>query len=88
MDTAAAVDLLRETVRVCLITGAPLLALLLAVGLASAVIQTATQLHDVSLSAVPKLLAFGFALAVSLPWLVGRLVEFATQMFGGLAIRL
>ncbi len=88
MDSAVAIDLLRETVRICLITGAPLLALLLAVGLASAIVQAATQLQDVTLSVVPKLLALGFALAVSLPWLVGRLVEFARQVFGGMAIGL
>ena len=88
MESATAIDLLRETVRVCLIVGAPFLGLLLVVGLASALIQTATQLHDVTLSIVPKLLAMGFALAVSLPWLIGRLVEFASGVFGAMALRL
>jgi len=88
MNAGVAVDLVRELVRLCLIVGGPVLAVVVIVGLASSILQTATQLHELTLSFVPKLLITALALAVSMPWLMGRLVEFANYVLTGVPERL
>ena len=88
MTAEQAIDLVREMVRLSLILGAPLLAAAMLAGLLSSMLQTATQVHEQSLSFVPKLAAVVLASAVTLPWLVARLVEYADQLIATIPQRL
>jgi flagellar biosynthetic protein FliQ len=54
-----------------------------AVGLITAVLQSATQVQDQSVSAVPRLVACAIALLVLAGWMVTKLVSFAQSMFAG-----
>jgi len=83
-----AIDLSREVLRLSLLLGGPLLAVALAVGLASSMLQTATQVHEHSLSFVPKLLAVALVLAAALPWLLTQLAEYTGQLITGIPNRL
>ena len=88
MEVAWSVDLLRELLRLCLFLGAPLLAVVVAVGVGAALLQAATQLHDMTISTVSKLIAAGVAVAAAFPWLMDRLVEFTTFVLNGVVTRL
>jgi flagellar biosynthesis protein FliQ len=63
-------------VLVLLVSGPPLLAAL-AVGLATGILQAATQIQDGSLGVVPRLAAVLAALGVAGPWIGARVVRFA-----------
>lgn len=88
MSAEQSIDLTREAIRLCLLLGGPLLAAALVAGLLSGMLQTATQVHEHTLSFVPKLAAVVLALAVALPWLLTRLVEYADQLISTIPQRL
>ena len=55
---------------------APLLLTVLAVGLIVSIFQAATQIHEATLSFVPKLIAAVAVLAIAGPWMLTTLVEY------------
>ena len=55
---------------------APLLLTVLAVGLVVSIFQAATQIHEATLSFVPKLIAAVAVLAITGPWMLTTLVEY------------
>jgi flagellar biosynthesis protein FliQ len=81
--TEAPVELLREALLVALVVSLPVLAVAVAAGLVTAIVQSATQVQDQSVSAVPRLVACALALLVLAGWMVSKLVSFAQSMFAG-----
>ena len=65
-------------VLVLLVSGPPLLAAL-AVGLATGILQAATQIQDPSVGVVPRLVAVLGALAVASPWIGARVLRLAEE---------
>jgi flagellar biosynthetic protein FliQ len=59
-----------------LTVSAPVLLVVLLVGLVVSILQAATQIHEATLSFVPKILAVVATLAVAGPWMVTTLVEY------------
>jgi flagellar biosynthetic protein FliQ len=59
-----------------LMVSAPVLLAVLAVGLVVSIFQAATQIHEATLSFVPKIVAAVAVLAVAGPWMLGTLVEY------------
>ena len=60
---------------------APLLLSALVVGLVIGMFQAATQIQEMTLSFIPKLLVMGIALAVTGPWMLQTLVSFTRRLF-------
>jgi flagellar biosynthetic protein FliQ len=81
MNNQAAVDLGRQAILQCLMIGGPILAVMLLVGLAVAVFQTVTNVHDYSVAFIPKLMAVVLAVALCLPWMIGKLTAFSQSSF-------
>ena len=61
----------------------PILLAALVVGLTISVFQAVTQIQEQTLTFVPKILGMGIVAVLAMPWLVNRVMEFATRMFGG-----
>jgi flagellar biosynthetic protein FliQ len=59
-----------------LMVSAPVLLTVLVVGLAVSIFQAATQIHEATLSFVPKVLAAVAVLAIAGPWMLTTLVEY------------
>ena len=59
-----------------LMVSAPILLAILVVGLAVSIFQAATQIHEATLSFVPKVLAAVAVLAIAGPWMLTSLVEY------------
>lgn len=55
---------------------APLLLTVLAVGLVVSIFQAATQIHEATLSFVPKLVSAVAVLAIAGPWMLTTIVEY------------
>ena len=55
---------------------APVLLAVLLVGLVVSILQAATQIHEATLSFVPKIVAVVAVLAFAGPWMVTTLVEY------------
>ena len=59
-----------------LMVSAPILLTVLVVGLAVSIFQAATQIHEATLSFVPKSIAAVAVLAIAGPWMLTSLVEY------------
>lgn len=63
-----------------LMVSGPMLFFGLLVGLTIAILQAVTQVHEMTLTFIPKILAVAFALLVFLPWMITQLVDFTTRL--------
>ena len=71
----------REALMAVLMVSAPMLAFALVVGLAIAIFQAVTQINEMTLTFVPKILAVAAALLIFLPWMINQLTDFTRHMF-------
>jgi flagellar biosynthetic protein FliQ len=69
---------------VAMLVAAPLLLTALAVGLLIGVIQAATQINEMTLSFIPKLIAMALVALVTGPWMLRVLVQFTRQLIESL----
>jgi flagellar biosynthesis protein FliQ len=81
MDTQYIVALGRQAIYTTLVVSAPMLILALVVGLAISILQAITQIHEMTLTFIPKIIAVGVALVVFLPWMITTLVNYTYQLF-------
>ena len=77
-------DLWRHALMTVAMVGAPFICAALAVGLLTALIQAATQLQENVLSFAPKIAVVGVVLSVAGPWVLNRLVQFASTAISSL----
>ena len=69
---------------VTLMIAAPLLLTALAVGLLVGVLQAATQINEMTLSFIPKLLALATVLVVAGPWMLRTLIDYTRHLIESL----
>ena len=71
-----------EAMKVALALAAPLLLVALVTGLIISILQAATQINEMTLSFIPKLLAMCGVLVLLGPWLIGVMVDYIRQLIG------
>ena len=76
MSPETVVTVGRHALEMTLMLAAPLLLTALAVGLIVGIFQAATQINEMTLSFIPKLLAMAAVLALTGPWMLRTLVEY------------
>lgn len=76
MDPQAALTLGQNALFLLLMVSAPVLAVVLVVGLVISLFQAITQINEATLSFVPKLIAAIAVFAIAGPWMMTTLVEF------------
>lgn len=81
MNADQALYLLQELIWGALVVAGPILGVTLAVGLVVGVFQVTTQLQEITLSYVPKILAAALTLILLGPWMLGRVTVFARQLY-------
>ena len=59
----------------------PFLAASLIVGLAVSILQAATQIQEITLTFVPKIVVTGIVLVIAGPWMLDRVTSYTTQLF-------
>lgn len=74
------VSLGNEAVKLTLMLSLPLLGVGLVVGLLVAVIQATTQIQEMTLSFVPKIVAVLLALLAVSPWMLNMMVSFTGNL--------
>lgn len=81
MDQSAIVDIAVQALMTAAKVSAPVLLTALAVGLFIGLIQSATQIQEVTLSFVPKLIAVAIVIAVSGFWMIQEMLTFTRWAF-------
>jgi flagellar biosynthetic protein FliQ len=80
MTEAELIDIAREGIFTLVTVAAPPLLTGLAVGLTVAILQTLTQIQEMTLTFVPKVLVVFGSLIIFLPFMLGQLSDFWKSM--------
>ena len=64
-----------------LLLAAPLLLVALAIGLIVSIFQAATQINEMTLSFIPKLIGVFLTLVIAGPWMLSLLVDYVRRLF-------
>lgn len=70
----------KDAILTTLLLGLPVLGLGLIVGVAISIFQAATQIHEQTLTFVPKILAVFVALLIFGPWMLRVILDFSQRM--------
>ena len=81
MSEQVIIDILREAFTIALRLAAPLLLVSLTVGLIISIIMAATQVQEMTLTFVPKLIIIGLTLVLLAPWMMTVIREFVIRHF-------
>ena len=81
MTPQAVLTLTQQALEVTLLVSAPLLGAALVTGLVVSIFQAATQINEMTLSFIPKLVALFAVLTVSGPWMIAILTDYITRLF-------
>ena len=81
MDQNQIIDILREGIWVALKIDGPMLIASMAVGVLVAIFQAATQIHEQTLSFIPKLLLIIAFLLLAGSWMLNTMQDFTRMIF-------
>ncbi|MBX3678797.1 flagellar biosynthesis protein FliQ [Cognatazoarcus halotolerans] len=81
MTPTTVIDLGRQAVEVTLLVAAPLFIAALVTGLVVSIFQAATQINEMTLSFVPKLVAIFVTLILAGPWMITTITDFMRRLF-------
>ncbi|AJC15383.1 MULTISPECIES: flagellar biosynthesis protein FliQ [Pandoraea] len=84
MTPETVMALAHQAMQVCLLLAAPLLIVALVSGLLVSLFQAATQINEMTLSFIPKLLAVFITLVVAGPWMLNLMVDYMRQLLTGI----
>lgn len=82
METSAVLDVAVQAMVLAAKLAAPILITSLVVGFSISLVQSVTQIQEVTLSFVPKAAAVAIMLIVCGNWMIGEMVAFTHAMFG------
>lgn len=84
MSPELVINLVQNALFILIIVSAPMLGVALVIGLAVSVIQAATQINEMTLTFVPKLLVMFLVMILAGPWMLRTLMEFTVRLISGL----
>jgi flagellar biosynthetic protein FliQ len=80
MGPAEAIDIARDAIVVALKLGAPIMLIGLAIGLAVSLFQALTQIQEMTLTFVPKIVVIMISLILLLPFMLSTLTTFTERL--------
>jgi flagellar biosynthetic protein FliQ len=88
MNSSDSVDFVIELMRQAMVTtlwlAAPALVTGMIVGLAIGLLQAVTQVQEQAVAFVPKLIVTVLVLSLTLPWLIGQIVQYSHDLITGI----
>ena len=71
----------RQAIEIALFISLPMLGIGLIVGVTVSIIQAATQIQEMTLSFIPKIVSIFLALLISFPWIMDKMITFTQNVF-------
>jgi flagellar biosynthesis protein FliQ len=84
MTPESVMTLGRQALELTLMVSAPLLLSALVIGLVVSIFQAATQINEMTLSFIPKLVGMFVVLIIAGPWMVTLLVDYIQRLFNSI----
>ncbi len=85
MTPEAVIEIGQQAMKTVIFVAGPMLISGMIVGLTISIFQAATQINEMTMTFVPKILTVFTVLILTLPWAISQLTGFATQMFNRIA---
>lgn len=82
MTPEMVVSIGRDAVMTMLLVSAPMLLSGLLIGLIISILQAITQVHEMTLTFIPKIVVVAISLIIFLPWIMNVVTEFTVRLFG------
>lgn len=82
MNSETVMSMTYAAMKVALSMAGPILLTTLVVGLVISIFQAATQVNEMTLSFIPKLLAVAITIVLLGPWLISTMVDYIQELFG------
>lgn len=86
MSEDLVIQIFRDCMKTALLVSAPMLLAAVIVGFAISIFQAATQIHEMSLAFVPKILAIVLCLIVLSPWMLNVLTSFTINLISNIPV--
>jgi flagellar biosynthetic protein FliQ len=77
---SAAIDVTKEMIRLTIVLSLPILGTALVVGLLVSIVQAVTQINEMTLTFVPKIVIVGLVTLLLTPWMINLLVEYSENL--------
>jgi len=84
MSVDLVIGLMAEAVKVTLFLAAPMLMVGLIIGLTVSIFQAVTQIQEMTLTFVPKIVVVFLALLLTLPWIIEKLTTYTINLFASI----
>ncbi|HWK75264.1 MAG TPA: flagellar biosynthesis protein FliQ [Povalibacter sp.] len=81
MTPETVMTIAQRALEITMLLAAPLLLAALAIGLLVGVFQAATQINEMTLSFIPKLLGMATTLVIAGPWMLKVIVSYTRELF-------
>jgi flagellar biosynthesis protein FliQ len=86
MEPQVALDIGRQTLMLSLKICLPLLCVGMIVGVFISILQAVTQIQEMTLTFVPKIIAVALAAVFFMPWILAQMTRFALEMLGPMVV--
>jgi len=80
MNPELVMDIAKEAIEVTLYVSLPIMGVGMVVGLIVSLFQAVTQIHEMTLTFVPKIVAVLFGLIFFLPWMMQKMLHYTEQL--------
>ncbi|MGB1580954.1 MAG: flagellar biosynthesis protein FliQ [Nevskiales bacterium] len=84
MTPESVLDLGREALWIAALLSAPLLVTVLLIGAVIGMLQAATQINEMTLSFIPKLIGLVAVLVAAGPWMLHLIMDFTTRLYSSI----
>jgi flagellar biosynthetic protein FliQ len=84
MTPDTVISIVRQALEVAILTAGPLLLASLVTGLLVSVFQAATQINEMTLTFIPKLVVMFLVLVLLGPWMMSLLVDYVVKLYGSI----
>jgi flagellar biosynthetic protein FliQ len=74
----------KQALEMTVMLAAPMLIASLAVGLLIGIFQAATQINEMTLSFIPKLIILVIVLLVTGPWMLTTMISYVQELYGSI----
>lgn len=84
MSPELVAEIFLRAIKLTILLSAPMLLAGLIVGLIISIFQAATQINEMTMTFIPKMLAVAVALLISAPWMLQTMVDYIQNLFNNI----
>jgi len=81
MNMAMVIDITRDALWITMLISGPMLIVGLVIGLVIGIFQAVTQIHEMTITFIPKIIGVGLILLLLLPWMLQKFMDYTYNLF-------